>query len=170
LLADDLAEQSIPFRHQLEIVDMFLQLELVVDRPLGHAQPGEQFNRIVGFGQVIVGAGIQAGGEIVLGRLGREHDHVGPDLEAGGANPRADFGAVHAGHHPIENGHARRFRGEHRFQRAGSIHRGDHLVIRFLQKGGQHLSAHGIVVGDKYLGVGFDKVGGKHRVAQGSTR
>lgn len=65
------------------------------------ADPGDEDDVTEGLGQVVVGAGVQALGLVVLAVLGGQHEDR--HLVSGGSQVRADAVAVHTGQHDVED-------------------------------------------------------------------
>ncbi len=80
--------------------------ELVLDahEALGGTHPRGQLRGIVGLGQVLVGAGVEAGHDVFGGRLGGEHEHERVALTLLRADGATHVDARHAGHHPVQDG------------------------------------------------------------------
>ncbi|SPF46553.1 hypothetical protein SBA4_3550016 [Candidatus Sulfopaludibacter sp. SbA4] len=134
-----------------------LQIENAAAGPQAHAQ----LVGVEGLGQVVIGPGIHPFHDVLgLGAGGQQED-VDVRFAVGGADTAANFDAIHAGHHPIENGEAGRVR---RLQDLPGLHAvtGHHgLVSPLRQHGAQHRLKDGIILG------GEDSLGSAARLGTG---
>ncbi len=97
-LADDPWELGAAF----DLLAQRKVLLLQVGDPQHGADPGPQLGFVDGFGDVIVGPGVQAGDLVLGGGAGGQHDHRGGAPLGGDAHFFEDLDAVHAGHHPVQ--------------------------------------------------------------------
>ena len=83
------------------------QAGLQADNPQADLQAHVQLLAVKRLADVVVGSPFQPGNDIVASALGRQQDDVGRFRTAQAAGLPAQFQAVHAGHHPIEDRQAR---------------------------------------------------------------
>ena len=84
----------------------FQQFLLEVEDAASGAQADAQFVGVEGLGEVIVGAGVHAFDQVLRFGAGGEQQDVDVGFAVGAADAAADFDAIHAGHHPIQDGQA----------------------------------------------------------------
>ena len=127
------------------------QLGLQREDPLADAEAALQLARIERFPDVVVGARFQAGDEVApLLPRGKEQEPGVGTLRAG-PHDAADFGAVEAGHHPIEHRQARRRTlAEERIERLLAVVDDLDVVAPSGQRRLQRAPGNGVVVGDEY--------------------
>ena len=110
---------------------------------------GAQFLGVEGFGQVIVGTGLEAAHKIVaLAACGeQEQIHVWPAGILSDA--LAYLNAFEAGHHPVENGYTGRVAAFEKPNRFQSVLRNDNFVSPFFQQRLEKPARHRIVFRDE---------------------
>ena len=144
-----LIQQNIPFVGGVDdpakLHSLSVQAAIAVEaRDRLHA--GAQFGAIKRFGQKIVGAGgqpLQLGGAIIQ-RRHHHNRHFGQGRV--GAQPAADFIAIHAGHHHVEQDQVRA-QGVRQLQGLRPILR-QHQFVIVVEQGGLHCAAPGGIVID----------------------
>ena len=93
---------------QIIAVRLGSQLILHADQSLCGTDTGVQLVHIEGLADVVIGAGLEAGNQVLLAPSPREHDDVGAARIARLAQLAAELGAAHAGHHPVDDRELRR--------------------------------------------------------------
>ena len=76
--------------------------------PFGGRHAAPQHGRFDRLGEIVVGAGVEAGDHVFLGVAAGEHHDVGEGVIRVALHAAADVDAVHARHLPIENRQPRR--------------------------------------------------------------
>ncbi len=84
-----------------ELIPRLGQARFEVEDPLADRHARQQRTVIKGLGQVVVGPGRQALGDIFFGVVAGEQNEVCVAGQIRGANPLDQLGAVPVGHHPI---------------------------------------------------------------------
>lgn len=127
------------------------------------AEPGAQLGGVEGLAEEVVGPGLQPaqlGGAVVEGG---EHDHRHGGERGLGAQLRADFVAVHAGHHDVEEDDVGP--GLRGGERGGTVLGAEDAVALRLQEHVEEVPGLGFVVDDEDGGSG----GGVHGTEAGSA-
>ena len=106
--------------------------------------PGEEFVEVVGLGEVVVGAGIEAGNTITGFDACREHQHR--ELAAFGSQHTAHRQPVDDRHRHIEQQHIR-FGLAHRFEGLGAVVGRCHRVALELQRPHERFTHRTIILG-----------------------
>jgi len=129
---------------------MALGLDLAVQE---HDSPARRRARqklrgVEGFGEEIVGAGVERFEQLVGAAQRREQDDVGVGLVAYRADSRAELDAGQVGHHPVGDDHLRAGADE-KFERFFARPRGQDGVLIGGQRLGDKFARDGGIVGDE---------------------
>jgi len=108
---------------------------------------GEQFARVEGLGQVVVGTDLEADDAVHILDLGREHDDRRQVV--GGTQAAADRQAVLARQHQVEHDQVHGFAGQQAVQRLGVLGQ-QHLEAFLRQVAAQQVADAGVVVDDDH--------------------
>src|SRR5260370_28730991 len=92
----------------LQLPDALGKAGMEFDHAAGGANPSLEFGRLDGLGQILVGAALQAGDDVLQAAAAGQHDQVGRLIGGRLADAAADFQAIDAWQAPVDDGQARR--------------------------------------------------------------
>src|SRR4029077_7495103 len=122
-----------------------------LEQAQSHSNPGLEFLRVEWLSQIIVGSGFEPFHHTFLGVFSRQQKNVGVRFGPQVPKRAADIDPVLAGHHPIQQGHARGIRSFQLFPGEVAIFGRNNVVSPLAEQGLKHAPRYRLVIGNEYL-------------------